>query len=210
MTTIALRSAGDTPHGRSLEESGRGITPADLQDIQGNVVRGYRMPNARHFALRVTNSGGARRFIGGLIPGSDNASPRVTTAAPWGSPKPSYCLNIGFTSNGLGALRRPISTLSLFPSEFRNGPEGNATAVGDDGPSAPATWVMGGPANPQVHAILSLFTNEARDPCMERWTACSEGSSPLMGSKPTGASMPPRSPTARCISATRMASRSRG
>jgi deferrochelatase/peroxidase EfeB len=167
MTTAASPPAGSTPHGREAS----GVTPADLRDIQGNVVRGYRMPNARHFALRVTDSGAARRFVGGLIPGSEGESPRVTTASPWSSGKPSYCLNIGFTWNGLSVLGLPPSTLSLFPSEFRNGPQGNAKQIGDEGPSAPATWTMGGPRNAQVHAILSLFANEARDPCMERWTA---------------------------------------
>jgi deferrochelatase/peroxidase EfeB len=172
--TIASRSAGDQSHGVALEESGHGVTPDDLHDIQGNVVRGYRMPNARHFALRVADSGGARRFVGGLIPGSDGESPRVTTAAPWGSEKPRYCLNIGFTWNGLSALGLPMSTLSLFPKAFQSGPQGNAAAIGDEGPSASATWAMGGPANPQVHAVLSLFTNEARHPCMDAWTAVLE------------------------------------
>jgi hypothetical protein len=31
------------------------MTPLDLSDIQGNVLRGYRMPNARHFALCVSS-----------------------------------------------------------------------------------------------------------------------------------------------------------
>ncbi len=119
------------------------MTAADLHDIQGNVVRGYRMPNARHFALRVTDSGAARRFIGGLIPGREGESPRVTTASPWSSGKPSYCLNIGFTWNGLSVLGLPESTVSLFPSEFRNGPQGNAKEIGDDGPSAPGHMEYG-------------------------------------------------------------------
>ena len=30
-----------------------------LEDIQGNIVRGYGMPNARHFILGITNPAGA-------------------------------------------------------------------------------------------------------------------------------------------------------
>ncbi len=92
-----------------------------------------------------------------------------------GGEKPSYCLNIGFTWNGLRVLGLPLSTLSLFPREFRNGPERNAKNMGDEGASAPDTWTMGGPATAQVHMVLSLFTNEARNRCMERWTIVLEG-----------------------------------
>ena len=113
MTTIAP-TAADAASAASPTEPGQ-ITPADLHDIQGNVVRGYRMPNARHFALRVNNGGSARRFIAGLIhdSGFDNG-PYITTAAPWpGGEKPSYCLNIGFTSMGLSAVGLPASIVSL-------------------------------------------------------------------------------------------------
>ena len=171
MTTIAP-TAADAASAASPTEPGQ-ITPADLHDIQGNVVRGYRMPNARHFALRVTNGGSARRFIAGLIhdSGFDNG-PYITTAAPWpGGEKPSYCLNIGFTSMGLSAVGLPASIVSLFPAQFQQGSAHGAKKLGDTGSSAPDQWVMGGPANPQTHIVLSLFTNEEREPAREEWTA---------------------------------------
>jgi deferrochelatase/peroxidase EfeB len=158
----ARRAAPSTPTGR--------ITPEDMHDIQGNVVRGYRMPNARHFALRINNGGTARRFVASLIPGSGGDGPHITTAAPWPGEKPSYCLNIGFTFGGLRAIGLPTSILQLFPPSCQAGPQGSATAMGDVGTSAPETWEMGGPANPQVHVILSLFSNEKREPCREHWT----------------------------------------
>ncbi len=170
MTTIAP-TADDAAAASSPNEPGH-ITHEDLLDIQGNVVRGYRMPNARHFALRVNNGGSARRFIAGLIPGAGfDDGPHITTAAPWPGEKPSYCLNIGFTAMGLGAVGIPASLLSLFPADFRNGPVYGAAKLGDTGTSAPENWVMGGPANEQTHIVLSLFTNEHREPCRDQWTA---------------------------------------
>jgi len=175
MSTMASNAAGDAPRPDVPADLSTGnITPADMHDIQGNVVRGYRMPNVRHFALRVVNGGGARRFLAGLLPDAEGESPHVTTATDWGGSKPDYCLNIGLTWNGLRAVGVPISILSQFPATFRNGPTGNATQIGDEGPSAPEHWVVGGPANPQVHLLLSLFTNEARHPCMNQWTSVLE------------------------------------
>jgi len=172
MTTVAPgTSPDDRLQGRS-QSSGEGhITSADLHDIQGNVVRGYSMPNARHFALRILDGGGARGFIAGLIPGAGrDDGPHVTTAAPWARGKPNYCLNIGFTWAGLRAVGLSWSMLSLFPDEFRAGPVANAKSIGDDQASAPKRWKMGGPTNPQVHIILSLYTNEHRQPRREQLT----------------------------------------
>ncbi|MEP6692176.1 MAG: hypothetical protein ABJD07_13535 [Gemmatimonadaceae bacterium] len=151
------------------------ITGFDLHDIQGNILRGYRMPNARHFALTVGNGGGARAFLGALVSGDGSVAPQVTTASDWADQKPHYCLNVAVTFAGLRALGVPESTLSLFPSPFRNGPAANAGALGDTGPSDPASWVMGGPANPPVHLLVSLFSSEHREPAREQWSAVLKG-----------------------------------
>lgn len=174
-TTAPPQATSSTPDD-SAPDVTLEVTPSDLLQIQGNVVRGYRMPNARHFALRIVNGGGARRFIGGLADEDGPADqPHVTTARPWHpETKPRYCLNVGFTWVGLRAMGLPESMLSLFPETFQRGPSGNAEKIGDTGESAPEHWEMGGPANPQVHVVLSLFTNEARDPQMEHWTTVLE------------------------------------
>jgi deferrochelatase/peroxidase EfeB len=175
MSTVVEPSADRAPAPTASSVPSQGhITPADMHDIQGNVVRGYRMPNARHFALRVGNGATARRFIAAIVPGSEGDGPFVTTATDWGDKKPDYCLNIGITWNGLRALGLPASVLSLFPATFRNGPQGNAKAMGDEGASAPEHWTMGGPSTPQVHVLLSLFSNEAVHPCMDKWSAVLE------------------------------------
>jgi hypothetical protein len=55
----------------------------DLGDIQGFVVRGYRMPLVRHFSLTVTNAASARGLLGRLINGDESNAPQITTAEDW-------------------------------------------------------------------------------------------------------------------------------
>lgn len=132
----------------------------DLDDIQGNILRGYRKNFARHFVLTFGTATGARELIGLLTAGDGSKAPQVTSARPWDQ-VPPYCLNIGLTADGLKALGLPQPILDLFPAAYLGGPTRNASAIGDDGPSAPDNWVMGGPNNDPAHAIVSLYTNES-------------------------------------------------
>ena len=109
-------------HGPS--ETGGGPAAAegsalDLADIQGFVLRGYRMPMLRHFLLAVGTPAQARRQLGRLVSGDESDVPQITTAGDWhvgfapgpgddpsAAPlrTPDYCLNIGITWPGLVAL----------------------------------------------------------------------------------------------------------
>ena len=55
----------------------------DLADIQGNLLRGYRSANARHFALGIGNAQGGAAFVGDLVSGDESRSPQITTAEEW-------------------------------------------------------------------------------------------------------------------------------
>src|SRR5262245_31109477 len=145
----------------------------DLADIQGNLLRGYRSANARHFALGIGTAQGGAAFIGDLVSGDENKSPQVTTAEEWPpGTKPSYRLNIGFTYGGLGALGVPAGALAAFPAPFREGaaqreqdphPDyAKGDNLGDDGASAPSNWILGGTHDPPVHIALSLYTDDAQ------------------------------------------------
>lgn len=143
----------------------------DLADIQGNLLRGYRCANARHFALGVAEASGARRFLAGLVSGDEHSSPQITSAQEWDA-KPHYCLNLGLTWEGLAALGVAPAVLADFPSAFREGaaqrakdrdpdfPDG--VGLGDVGNSAPGHWSLGGSRTPTVHIVLSLYTDEHR------------------------------------------------
>src|SRR5206468_9787123 len=82
----------------------------DLADIQGFILRGYRMPMVRHFLLTVGVPAQARALLGRLVSGNEADAPQITTAEDWrvgfapgpadnpaDAPrrKPDYCLNVG-------------------------------------------------------------------------------------------------------------------
>ena len=131
----------------------------DLADIQGFILRGYRMPMARHFLLRVGAPAQARKQLGRLVSGDESDAPQITTAADWhvgfgpgprdnpaAAPRcnPDYCLNIGITWPGLVALemKRRVSTLSFESfGAFIEGAAQRAESVGNTGASSPKNWV---------------------------------------------------------------------
>jgi hypothetical protein len=91
----------------------------DLGDIQGFILRGYRMPMVRHFLLAVGVPAEARKLLGRFTSGDESDAPQITTAEDWhvgfepgpgdkldDAPrrKPDYCLNLGITWQGLLAL----------------------------------------------------------------------------------------------------------
>jgi deferrochelatase/peroxidase EfeB len=134
-------------------------TALDLADIQGFILRGYRMPMVRHFLLTVGVPAQARKMLGRLVNGDESDSPQITTAADWHvgfepgpgdntteppRRKPDYCLNVGITWPGLIALeikdRVPSLSFKSF-SAFIAGAAERAKLVGDIGASAPQNWI---------------------------------------------------------------------
>ncbi len=55
----------------------------DLGDIQGFILRGYRMPMVRHFLLTVGVPAEARKLLGRLVSGDESDAPQITTAEDW-------------------------------------------------------------------------------------------------------------------------------
>jgi deferrochelatase/peroxidase EfeB len=157
---------------RPTRQSG-GSPQLDLDDIQGFILRGYRMPMVRHFLLTVGNAGAARRLLGRLVSGDETDAPQITTAQDWhvgfepgpgDNPadvprrKPDYCLNLGITWPGMISLelKQRVPTLSFKSfGAFVAGAAERAAAVGDTGPSAPANWVGGFGTNAD-HVLLTL------------------------------------------------------
>ena len=131
----------------------------DLGDIQGFILRGYRMPMVRHFVLTVGVAAKARALLGRLVSGDESDAPQITTAEDWhvgfapgpgDDPadlprhKPDYCLNVGITWPGLVALevkdRVPTLSFKSFGA-FVAGAAARANLVGDTGASAPENWI---------------------------------------------------------------------
>lgn len=147
--------------------------PLPLHEIQGFVLRGYRMSRVRHFVLGISDAAAARRFVGSLVGGDPAAEPQITSARPW-SLRPPYCLNAGFTQRGLSALGVPAAELARMDPSFLKGAVRQAPLVGDCGPSAPEHWVDGlRPAAPGEGApadvVVSLYADS--DEGIEAWSA---------------------------------------
>lgn len=138
----------------------------DYNDVQGTILRGYRVHLARHFILRITDATQARKTITALLDGSDGL-PQITTARH-SSPKPPCFLNLSFTADGLSMLGLSKTDLLSFDQAFQRGAADPASArrVGDVGDSAPEHWLGDlGPASRagHVHALLSLWVSESAE-----------------------------------------------
>jgi Dyp-type peroxidase family len=150
-------------------------TPPDLNlaDIQGFVLRGYRMHLVRHFVLGITDPDAARAWVGSLVGGDPRATPQITSARPW-SLRPPYCLNAGFTVQGLRRLGVPEGEIALMDPSFVRGAVKQAASIGDCLDSAPQYWVDGlrpedGADQAPADVVVSLYADAPEE--LEGWTA---------------------------------------
>src|ERR1700730_5477797 len=176
---------GRYSHSRSASGSA-----LDLTDIQGFILRGYRMPMVRHFLLTVGAPAAARRMLGRLVNGNESDTPQITTAEDWhvgfepgpgdnpdDAPrrKPDYCLNIGITWPGLIALeikdRDPTLSFKSVGA-FVGGAAERAKRVGDTGESDPQHWIGGfGKGSDHVLVTLHAISPEAMTSYSDRLSA---------------------------------------
>lgn len=135
-------------------------TPIDYADVQGTILRGYRVDLARHFILQVTDAAAAAAFIGNLTNGT-GGMPRITTARRW-TVKPECFVNIAFTAPGLAALGVTQQQLQSFDPAFLAGATSAsvATIVGDTGDSDPSKWLGGIETWQNAHVVLSLWVDD--------------------------------------------------
>ncbi len=139
-----------------LKSAGNRMDTVDLRDVQGNILRGYRMAVVRHVIVRVTNGPAARNFLAQVVSGDQSTAPQITTAEHW-SDKPTWCLNVGITANGLRALGVSDRSVDTFPEEYREGPLRRAVKVGDVGESAPTNWQHGFGRPDDVHLMWTIY-----------------------------------------------------
>jgi deferrochelatase/peroxidase EfeB len=172
------------------EHAARRRAALNLDDIQGLILRGYRMPMVRHLLLKVRVPAAARRTLGRLVSGDEAGAPQITTAQNWhvgfepgpgDNPaevprfKPDYCLNLGITWPGLVALEVKDRATSLsFKSfgAFVAGAAQRADLVGDTGPSVPENWIGGfGTGNDHLLVTLHAMSPETMTIYSERLSA---------------------------------------
>jgi Dyp-type peroxidase family len=121
----------------------------DLEDIQGNVLRGYTHPAAAYLFLKIVDVEEARALMRRMLP-------HVMTAAPWTDGTPDTAMNVAFTFAGLSALGLPPEVLESFPEAFQDGMAARAERLGDRGPSAPATWDPG-LGTGDAHVLVTVY-----------------------------------------------------
>jgi deferrochelatase/peroxidase EfeB len=196
-TTVKRDDKADAPEvkegggllGRLFRRGTHGVpVPAlELPDIQGFIVRGYRMPIVRHFLLSVVTPAEARKLLGRLVSGDESDAPQITTAEDWhvgfapgpaDDPndvprcKPDYCLNVGITWQGLVALelKEKVPALSFKSfGAFISGAAERASLVGDVGESAPQNWIGEfGKGSDHVMVTLHAISPEAMTTYSER------------------------------------------
>ena len=187
------RLLGRRGHEQQASEDASGASgehALDLADIQGFILRAYRMPMVRHFLLKVETPAQARRQLGRLVSGDESDVPQITTAEDWhvgfapgpgdnpADPprrKPDYCLNIGITWPGLVALeieeRVPTLSFKSFVA-FIEGAAQRAELIGDTGASSPENWVGGfGGGDDHVLVTLHAISPEAMASYSDRLSA---------------------------------------
>ena len=134
----------------------------DWADIQGNVLRGYNLPVARHCFYRVTEAVHARELIASLIAEVTTAEDQRSDGGKWSEgTKPHSTLNVAFTYSGLAALGVPEPALFAFPPEFRVGMRGRTRVLIDRGPSAFENWDQLW-REEAVHVVLMLYAPNTR------------------------------------------------
>jgi Dyp-type peroxidase family len=107
-----------------------------LNDIQGNILRGYGFPFAAYLFFEIPDASSGRRFLGEILE-------QVTTAEPWAE-SPGTTTNIALTYEGLRALDADEVVLGELPYAFREPIAVRAQRVlGDTDESRPERWNTG-------------------------------------------------------------------
>ena len=130
----------------------------DVADVQGNILKGYRLPRVRHLILAIADAREASAWFGAVGSGTGGV-PQVTSQAPWDD-KPSICFNVGLTFEGLRALGATAQSLASFPTEFVDGMTARALKLGDIGDSAPDQWPLPFDKPRDIHLIVSIYSKD--------------------------------------------------
>ncbi len=132
-----------------------------LDNVQGNILRGYRggLRHVRHMMLAVADPAAARRFLAAASRGGSVDVPAITRAPHWGAADPPACFNIGLTHAGLRALGVAEAMLATFPREFVEGMAERAVKLGDIGDSAPANWPAPFDRPDRIHLVATGYAN---------------------------------------------------
>ena len=142
-----------------IPKADRALTPVDMGDAQGNLLKSYRAARVKHLLLRVDDATAARAWLIARATGATSGLPMVTSAAAWeAEPKPDLMLNLGLSAAGLAALGVRDSWRAPLPQAFTQGALARAAENFDVDANAPTNWWVGGPGTANdVHLMVSLY-----------------------------------------------------
>ncbi len=140
------------------------IREANLDNIQGNILRGYNYDLVRHLILEITDRSAARRFLGASAAGNSDEVPAIRRATLWAKDeKPLSCFNIGVTYEGLKALGLSARSLASFPTEFIEGMTTRAAKIGDYDESAPENWPAPFDRPAKLHVVATVYSDDLEE-----------------------------------------------
>ncbi|MCY4333615.1 MAG: hypothetical protein OXC60_02965 [Litoreibacter sp.] len=152
----------------------------DLSDIQGNPLRGYRLPFARYVFVNLTDPEAARALMGRICM-------HITNAEIWTEGKPSSTLNMALSRTALRALALPRATIEGMPDAFLEGMRARADILGDTGRSAPEHWDEVWRNHVDVMFSINAQTSEARKERFEWLSSCiNAGGGEIVGHQDAG------------------------
>ncbi len=139
-----------------------------LNDIQGNIVKGVRWKFAGYYFLTVSDPDLFSRAVrcalrAGVLEDAQTHAGYLFERRP-----PETAMNIAFTYAGLRRLGVARRYLASLPRAFREGMAARAQTLGDTADSAPEKWQRGYGSN-DVHAVVSVFSMSEKDDIAERW-----------------------------------------
>lgn len=124
-----------------------------LQDIQGNILPGFRTDHQGFIFIRFAGRKAGRRWLDeerlDVTSGADVATGLVRRGA-W--------LNVAFSWQGLASLGAPA--IDTFPPDFREGLRRRAKRLGDRNLHR---WRVGGAPRTEAHALVLVAANAPED-----------------------------------------------
>jgi hypothetical protein len=130
----------------------------DLADIQGFILRGYRMPMVRHFLLTIGIPAQARRQLGRLVSGDESDAPQIIAAVDW---------HVGFAPGpGDNPTDARVASPIIASTSVSLGPD----------------WLRWRQKNASRHYLSSDLVRSSKEPRNERsWSEITEQVLPKTG-----------------------------
>ncbi|MBC7728844.1 MAG: cytochrome P450, partial [Microbacteriaceae bacterium] len=151
----------------------RPAAEVDLNDVQGNILSGYRASEAIHLFLTIDNALSARNWLATALDRPDPKKPwgGLMTATRWPADpaaRPDVLTNVGFTFAGLQKLlpeRYAAGHLKHFPLAFQQGAFARAKQNRDVGPHAPQQWLFG-LDDQHIDVVISVYSKPKPSPAV--------------------------------------------